>query len=538
MTTINRVKPKAHASEAHLNWMGGPSYSLRNPLDTLRLAASSSFFGEPMYYQEDKADKRPRRRSEMQRRVQLSDVELLYLRETLNAIDLQEWRSLSPKQVMERAIDAALDYDPEKTLQEAVRLRQEEHIRATPQVILVRAANHAKIKGTGLVTKYAPQVLGRADEPSVGLAYQLAEYGRPVPNSLKKAWKARLEAFDAYQLAKYRMESRLVKTTDVVSLIHAKSAAIDRLMKDELKTTGETWEAILSAEGSTQAAWEKAIGHMGHMALLRNLRNLLEKGVPTDLFLPKLIEGAPSGKQLPFRYYSAYKAVEPLANGHVKEAVEQCLRLALGNLPSFAGRVMSLCDNSGSAWGSTTSSMGKMHIAEIANLTGVITGKVSQEGYVGVFGDRLAVFPVERKESVFAQADKVSKAGQSVGGGTENGIWLFWDKAIREKQHWDHVFVYSDMQAGHGGLFGADIQAYRDYIWSKSGRYIDVPKLIAAYRQQVNPNVMVYLVQVAGYTDTIMPEFYDRTYILGGWGEGLLRFAAQMVGLYDQTETT
>ena len=25
-----------------------------------------------------------------------------------------------------------------------------------------------------------------------------------------------------------------------------------------------------------------------------------------------------------------------------------------------------------------------------------------------------------------------------------------------------------------------------------------------------------------------MPEFYDRTYILGGWGEGLLRFAAAM----------
>jgi 60 kDa SS-A/Ro ribonucleoprotein len=194
--------------------------------------------------------------------------------------------------------------------------------------------------------------------------------------------------------------------------------------------------------------------------------------------------------------------------------------------------VMSLSDNSGSAWGTTTSSMGTMHVAEIANLTGVLTGKVAQEGYIGVFGDRLEVFPVERKDAIFATVDKISKAGQGVGGGTENGIWLFWDKAIREREHWDHVFVYSDMQAGHGGLYGTNSKAYRDYIWRGSSNSIDVPKLIATYRQQVNPNVMVYLVQVAGYTDTIVPEFYDRTYILGGWGEGLLRFAAQMAGLY------
>ena len=537
MSFLHRTRAKANPANAHLNWMGGHAFFLKNPVDTLRLAASSSFFGEPMYYQVDKADTRSKRRSGMQYKAQLSEAELTYLRETLHAVDPQEWRSLSPRKVMESTIDAALDFDPEQTLQEAVRLRQEEHIRTTPQVILVRAANHAKVKGTGLVTKYAGGILSRADEPSLGLAYQLAEYGRPVPNSLKKAWKAKLEALDAYQLAKYRMGSRMVKTTDVVSLVHAKSDAIDRLMKEELKTTGETWESIVSAEGSTQEVWEKALNHMGHMALLRNLRNLREKGVPEARFLYKLVEGAPTGKQLPFRYYSAYKALDTLATPLIKEALEQCLRLSLGNLPSFAGRVMSLCDNSGSAWGTTTSSMGKMHIAEIANLTGVLTGKVAQEGYVGVFGDRLEILPVERKAPVFAQVEKVSGVGKGIGGGTENGIWLFWDKAIRERQRWDHVFVYSDMQAGHGGLYGTDVKAYRDFLWKPGGPYIDVAKLIAAYRQQVNPNVMVYLVQVAGYKDTILPEFYDRTFILGGWGEGLLRFAARMAGLYAQPET-
>ena len=538
MSILNKIKPQARTQDAHLNWMGGPSYFLKNPVATLRLAASSSFFGEPMYYHEDKADKRPRRPGRTPYRATLTDEDRSRLRELLHGADPQEWRALTPKQVMERAIDAALDFDPEATLQEAVRLRQEAHIRATPQVILVRAAQHAKVKGTGLVTKYAPHIISRADEPAIGLAYQLAEYGRPVPNSLKKAWKARLETFDAYQLAKYRMENRIVKTTDVVSLVHAKSEAIDRLMKDELRATGETWEAIVSAEGSTRETWEKALEQMGHMALLRNLRNLLEKDVPANKFLSKLIVGAATGKQLPFRYYSAYKAVEKLAKPNVADALETCLEAVMGNLPHFAGRVASLCDNSGSAWGTAASSLGTMRIAEIANLTGVLTGRAADEGHVGVFGDRLEMFPVRKRDSVFRMVDQIGKAGQAIGGGTENGIWLFWDKAIRERQHWDHVFVYSDMQAGHGGLFGTNPSDYANFLWPNGGRYIDVPKLIATYRAQVNPNVMVYLVQVAGYTDTIMPEFYERTYIMGGWGEGLLRFAAQMAGLYAEPADT
>jgi hypothetical protein len=41
--------------------------------------------------------------------------------------------------------------------------------------------------------------------------------------------------------------------------------------------------------------------------------------------------------------------------------------------------------------------------------------------------------------------------------------------------------------------------------------------------------VNVFLVQIAGYQDTIVPEFYKRIYILGGWGPGLLSFASSMI---------
>jgi len=182
--------------------------------------------------------------------------------------------------------------------------------------------------------------------------------------------------------------------------------------------------------------------------------------------------------------------------------------------------------------------MGRIAVAEIANLTAAITAQNSEEGYVGVFGDKLRTLAVRKRESVFDMVDRLNKIGKGIGQSTENGVWLFFDKAISAREHWDSVFIYSDMQAGHGGLYGDNPKAYKDYQYA-GGRgsyrhYIDVAKLIAEYRRQVNANVMVYLVQVAGYTDTIVPEYYDKTFILGGWSEGILSFAAKMTELYKE----
>ncbi|MBK8254704.1 MAG: TROVE domain-containing protein [Polyangiaceae bacterium] len=517
-----------YADSAHLNFMGGTSYDVKNPLVRLRLAASSCFFGEPMYYHRDSADKRPVRRVGQRR---LSDIEVKHLRATLNAIEPQEWRGLSPAELIEKAVDAALESDPEATLREAVRLRSEEQIRTTPQVILVRAAHHARVRGTGLIRKYAKDIVTRADEPSVGLAYQMYRYGKPIPNSLKKAWRDALCRFGQYALAKYRMEGKVAKTVDVMNLVHPKSQAVDLLAKGQLSTTDKTWESIVSAQGSTVEAWTKALDVMGHMALLRNLRNLLQVGVPAGAFTSELVKGAKTGRQLPFRYYSAYQAVKSLeAIGESKgvlRAIEACLWDSIRQLPRFPGRVMALADNSGSAQNATTSSMGKVKISTIGNLTGILAAMRADEGYLGLFGDQLVTREVDTDGSALKQLEAAEKAAESIGQGTENGVWLFWDKAIRKKEHWDTVFVFSDMQAGHGGLYGPRPSDYSDFQW-QGGTNIDVAALVARYRAKVNPNVLVFLVQIAGYQDTLVPEVYDRTYILGGWGEGLLRYAAEM----------
>ena len=522
----DREHEEHREKNAHTNWMGGPSYAVGNPLFNLRLAASSCFFGEPMYYHKDKGAPRVEGLNRGMRNR---------LRKMLCAVDPQEWREYGPTKLMETAIDAALDHDVESTLKIAAHLRNEDNIRTTPQVIMVRAAHHDKAGGTGLVRKYAPEIIKRADEPSTQLAYQLSTYGRKkIPNSLKRSWRDRLQTYSEYQLAKYKMGSREVKTVDVMNLVHPKSDNIDRLARGELKLQKDTWEALISEEGSNTKSWTQAVEVMGHMALLRNLRNLIKHGVDPKLYAGKLVEGAAKGRQLPFRYLSAHQAIKDAAPPSVLDAVEESLEISLGNLPHFAGRVMSLCDNSGSAQAAMTSSMGTMPINHIANLTGVLTGRVSDEGWLGVFGDYYKTLPIRQKASIFDQAGKANTMGAMDPGATEHGIWLFWDKAIKEREHWDHVFIYSDMQAGHGGLYGRDTGEFSDFTWrgelmlTGGCAYIDVPKLIAEYRDRVNPDVNVYCVQVAGYQNTIIPEFYHRTYILGGWSAGLLRFAAQM----------
>lgn len=181
--------------------------------------------------------------------------------------------------------------------------------------------------------------------------------------------------------------------------------------------------------------------------------------------------------------------------------------------------------------------MGSMKISTIGNLTGVLTAMRADEGYVGAFGDVLRVVPIRKTASVFDQLDKVEQSARGVGQATEGGIWLFWEKAIENREHWDHVFIYSDMQAGHGHLYGPNPRSYAKYSWPWRPTHIDVPRLVTEYRSKVNPRVNVYLVQIAGYQDTIIPECFDRTYILGGWGDGLLRFAAAMNSLADARVT-
>lgn len=500
MSIVNKKVVKQE-EEAHLNWYGNKAYFIKDPILNLKLASASCFFGEPMYYHKDS---------------QIPNNNIDYTNYPLDLISPIEWRSMTPKQMMESAIDKALDYDPEITLKWASTLRNEENIRLTPQIILIRAANHPKVRGTGLIRKYAPFILKRADEPSNGLAYQFSEFSKVIPNSIKRAYADYLSNLGEYSLAKYKLEGHEVNLFDVVNLVHPKSEAIHKLMNGKLSLNNElqTWESFISTYGSTKENWTNAIHLMGHMALLRNLRNLLEAGVDPNLFIGKLIETTLEGKQLPFRYYSAYKAIEKFAPKNLIEALEICLLKSMDQLPRFPGKTLIMVDNSGSMQDTMTSSMGTFSMREIANLTAILTSMNCEDATIVPFGNIFKKFSSNLNNSIFRKVNELDSLGLTCGGGTV--IIENLQKLLNEGS-WDRIFIYSDMQAG-----------YESHTINYKN---SVPAQVKNYHE-LYPNAMFYFVQMGGYQDTLIPEYFDKVFLLGGWSDSVLKFASTMEKLF------
>ena len=171
-------------------------------------------------------------------------------------------------------------------------------------------------------------------------------------------------------------------------------------------------------------------------------------------------KGVEKGKQFPFRYWSAHQAVSSNNAVHHKsvilDALEECMDISMNNLPEIKGKTAVLSDNSGSAWGAIPSEYGTVTVAEIDNLSATIMACRSDEGVIIPFGDKISPIPASKRNGILSQVKEVNKQGHNVGMGTECGVWTFLDDAITNNVWYDNIIIFSDMQAGHGHLYGYD----------------------------------------------------------------------------------
>ena len=523
------------------NFMDGISFEY-NPIDTLKMVTASSIFGEPQYYRDGQF-------SGAKIKDDIYEVDRYFAPYSI----LPEYISdMKTSQLMEKVIDEALEYDFKATIEWAVTLRKEYYMRLNPQVIMVRAAiNPGRVEfnkqNPGVFSKIQKLVMLRADEPVSQLEYYLFINGskKNIPNLLKRSWASRLEAASLYELHKYKNSG--IGIIDTVRICHANSGYIDELMKTgtvSVDDDNNTWEAKRAAN----TPWREILSSvkMGHMALLRNLRGIFSEMDDPELckeILQQLKDGVPDGKQFPFRYFTAMKVIDKCRDiyhkGLILDALEECIDISCENMPKLSGKTISLSDNSGSAWGTFNSEYGSVTVAEIDNLSSLISARNSDEGYIGKFGDKLIVTPVSKRNGLLSQCKAITETkGKDVGYSTENGIWIFFRDAIDKKEHWDNIFIYSDMQAGHGELYGTEedrkIYTERGFGTSSKGwSYVDVSKLIAEYRSRVNPKVNVFSVQTAGYNNVVVPEYGYRTNLMYGWTGKELVFADAMIRFWD-----
>ena len=429
-------------------------------------------------------------------------------------------------------------------------------MRLNPQIIMVRASMHAnRVEFTksnpGLFDNINQQVMKRADDVIAQITYYIfkTKDKKGVPNIIKKSWAKKISNLSEYELVKYKNKG--IGMIDAIRICHAHNDMIDSLMQNGTLTVSKeedkTWET-LKASGMS---WNEILDtiRMNHMALLRNLRGIfkeIDDMAKVDTILDNLKKGVKKGQQYPFRYMSALKAVDNkgIANEIIREKVSDCLNdcldIACDNLPKLKGTNVFLSDNSGSAWGAFTSSYGTVTVAEIGNLSATIGAVNSDNGLVVAFGDKMEKYAISKRKGILNQARKISMESKyNIGQSTECGIWLFLDEAITNKIHYDNIFIYSDMQAGHGNLYGTsrEINNYKKKGYDIHGRYIDVAKLIADYRRLVNPKVNVYCIQTAGYTNVLIPEYGYRTNILYGWTGQELVYADIMNKFWDDYDS-
>ena len=502
-----------HKDEQVVNYMNGISYTI-NPLLELEMVAASSIFGEKSYYKND---------------------------------GVKDKKLNTTTSTFIEACDNALSYDFKGVLELAKKLRYEYNMRLNPALIMVRAVMHEGRKAFNEENKVfmracIEEVINIPTDIWNQFELWIFFNGSKskLPSILKRAWADKLNSTKKYQLAKYKTKAKII---DLVRICHAHSEDIDELMKSgtiEVTDEESTWEKLRS-EGKS---WTEILEgtYIPHMALLKNLRGIASEVSDNTLkqVLELLESGVEKGKQFPFRYWSALNAIKTSYprvpnEGLIEESLNRCLDKAMANFPKLKGKTICLSDNSGSAWGALTTEYGSTKVAEIDNLSSVMTAINSDEGYVGIFGDRLEIESVNKRDGVLSQLDRIqSKHSHNIGGSTENGIWLFLDEAIKKKIHWDNIFIYSDMQAGHGGLYGLNSRDYSEY--TINGHYIDVLKLVQEYRRKVNPKVNVFSVQTAGYDNSVLPENEYRTSILTGWTGKETVYANVLIDIWDRME--
>lgn len=193
------------------------------------------------------------------------------------------------------------------------------------------------------------RVIQRPDEMGELLAMYWADgKDQPLTAQLKLGLARAFKKFNEYQLAKYNRDGA-VKLRDVLFLAHPKpkseeQASLFKRVAENTLVTPDTWEVQLSGGANKKETFERLITEkkLGALALLRNLRGMIEVGVSEDVIRTGLA-GMNAERVLPFRFISAAKHAPRL-----EDALESAMFQCLAEVPKLGGKTALLIDHSGS----------------------------------------------------------------------------------------------------------------------------------------------------------------------------------------------
>jgi hypothetical protein len=393
--------------------------------------------------------------------------------------------------------------------------------------------------------------LQRADEPAEAIAYCLTKDWKPIPQAIKSGvGDAARKLYNEFSFLKYgNSRTKSVSMIDVLRLTHPVPQDTDQdalfkyiTSKDReavlrthalstklsmirarkklydipkaertgfggvwFKDSGMTWENVSewNPNGMDAEAWEAMIPNMGVMALLRNLRNFDQAGInrPTRFAVQAKIsdpEVVRKSKQLPFRWYNAYRATDSL---NYASALEDALDISLENIPKLKGKTLVLVDMSGSMFQGKVSAQSNVTYADAAALFGAALKLRNPDGVdLYQFGSEyreLATRYMNHDSVRFSNygSDKwwtgvTQKVELGKGGSILRSMEKFYDmggtrthQAIEEtfRPEHDRLILITDEQAGYTSIHSHYDElpvpaGKRVYIWNLAGYQAGVSK--------------------------------------------------------------
>jgi 60 kDa SS-A/Ro ribonucleoprotein len=388
--------------------------------------------------------------------------------------------------------------NPEFSAKAAIYARKEFGMRSISHVLAGELAKYAS--GKPWAKSFYEKVIKRPDDMMEIISY-LLNHNQKIPHSIKKGFALAFNSFDAYQLSKYRSADKKVKLIDIVNLVHPipiekNQKALEDLIKGTLKST-DTWESKLTKAGQNtdmdksiakKEAWASMItsGNLGYMALLKNLRNLIEN-VPEleDEIISQLTNRDKIKKSLvlPFRFFTAITEIEKLPNTRkLISAISTATEISLDNVPKLPGNTLIAVDVSGSMNGKPQ---------EIARMFGAVLYKATNSTLL-TFDNISRYISLNPNDSVLTLMKGIPFSG---GGTNFNSIF---DKL---ELKYDRIIILSDMQSwmSNGWNNGNHKEAY------------------AYYKKRTGADPKIYSFDLNNYGSMQFPE--KNVYCLAGFSE-------------------
>lgn len=377
------------------------------------------------------------------------------------------------KSIADRIVENAEKVKPEVLAALAIEARSVFNLRHVPLLLLRSLQRIAS--GNPIVASTIEHTIQRVDEMPELLALYWADPRNKhmIPAQMRKGLAASFCKFNEYSLAKYDQDKG-IKLRDVLRLarpkpLHGKQSSLWKRVTKRTLATPDTWEVALSGGADKKETFERLIreGQLGYLALLRNLRNMVQAGVDSKLVADAIVARKGGAERVfPFRYIAAARAAPQF-----EPSLDIALQAALAQLPKLPGKTIVVVDVSGSMYGSRLSDKSDMDRALAGcALAAVLRGVCEDPRIYATAGNdwtRIHATAEVPPRNGMALVDAVYAQTKPLGGG---GIFLkqVMDFLLQKEKTADRIVIVTDEQdcgiATGDGPLNANVWASHNYL--------------------------------------------------------------------------